>query len=91
MLRNYHEWLKSLSPSERVELNELPPADRVAKIKQLVHRQEAARRHAQSVELLTRRNMSNILKWIEDIAWQHRDKLVSEMSEQHPRLVRKRE
>lgn len=81
VLRNYHEWLKSLSPSERIELNERPPAERVAKIKQIVHRQEAARRHAQSVELLSRRDMNGILEWIEDIAWQHREKLVSEMSD----------
>jgi len=42
VMQRYCEWVKTLTPYERAELRELPPAERIEKIKQL--REEQARR-----------------------------------------------
>jgi hypothetical protein len=80
VLVGYHDWLKTLSFSERAELAELPPDERVERIKESLRRQEIRRQHEQRVELLTPRDMRSILNWIEDIAWRQRDDLIAAMS-----------
>jgi hypothetical protein len=75
VLVGYHEWLKTLSPSERYGLAEMPPADRVERIKQIMRRQELERQR----ELLTSSDKREIVRWLEDIVWQHRDRLIKEM------------
>ena len=79
-LVGYHEMLKTLSASERAKLAESPPAERVEAIESIVRRQQREREHRQRVELLTSRDMRNVVRWIEDLAWRERQRLIAEMS-----------
>lgn len=82
VLKQYHEWLKTLSSSQRAELADLGPADRVAQIKQIMQQQEAARQQFRRAELLSPKDAQEIVRWIEDILWAHRERLVAQMSPQ---------
>jgi Protein of unknown function (DUF3106) len=79
VLKNYHEWLKTLSPSQRAELADLGPADRVAQIKRVKQQQDTAREQARQAEVLTSKDMQEIVRWTEDLLWAHRDRFVPEM------------
>jgi hypothetical protein len=79
VLKNYHEWLKTLSPAERAELAELAPEDRVKRIKQLQQRQRVARQEAQLAEVLSVKDMQAIIRWTENILWEHRDKVLEQL------------
>jgi hypothetical protein len=81
VLKQYHEWLKTLSPGERAELAELSPADRVAKIKQFQQRQRTAKLQVQRTEALTPQDMRVVLRWTQDLLWEHREKLFKDMPE----------
>ena len=50
VMHRYYEWLKTLTPYQRAELRELPPAERIERIKQL--RQEQADRHGRWARLV---------------------------------------
>ncbi|HEX3725487.1 MAG TPA: hypothetical protein VHV08_04565 [Pirellulales bacterium] len=80
VLKHYHEWLKTLSPAEREELADLPPEERVARIKQIKERQHSFRVQAQRVEALTRQDMQKIMQWTEARLWDRRDQIISEMT-----------
>jgi hypothetical protein len=89
VLKEYHEWLKTLSPGERAELSELPPEQRVQRIKQIKERQHAARVQAQRAEVLTSRDMRAILHWTEEFLWQHKDRVLKEVSSSWRKKIEK--
>ncbi|HEV3137664.1 MAG TPA: hypothetical protein VGZ26_07160, partial [Pirellulales bacterium] len=65
VLKHYHEWLKTLSPGQRAELADLGPADRVARIKRIRQQQEFARQQARRAELLSTKDVQEIVRWSE--------------------------
>jgi hypothetical protein len=81
VLLRYHEWLKTLTPSQRAELALLQPKERVQQIKRIQRQQQAAREHAHRVELLSNQDMQTIVQWTEDLAWKLRDRLLANMPE----------
>ncbi len=86
ILIRYHEWLKTLTPNQRADLADLPPEERVRKVKQLKHTQETMRQQALRAELLTSDDLREILDWTKQILWAHRDELLRDM----PDTVRKK-
>jgi hypothetical protein len=76
VLVNYHEWLKTLSPSQRYALEGMAPARRIEEIKQVMQEQQSRRQR----ELLTSNDKREVVRWLEDIVWQHRKRLINEMS-----------
>jgi hypothetical protein len=89
ILSGYHEWLKTLTPTERAELSELPPEQRIKRIKDIQRHQQHERDHAQRVELLNSRDMRAILSWIEDLVWANRDKLLAELPKDRKKWIEK--
>jgi hypothetical protein len=81
VLSRYHEWLKTLTPTQRAELADLPPAERVEQIKRIQKQQRIAREQAHRVEVLSSKDMRVILKWTEDLAWKRRERLLAGMSD----------
>lgn len=82
VLVRYHEWLKTLTPGQRAKLADLPPEERVAEIKRIQQRQQAARERTQRVELLSGGDMREILRWTGDFVWSHRQDLIADMSKE---------
>jgi hypothetical protein len=80
VLVRYHEWLKTLTPSQRAKLAELSPPERVAEIKRIQRQQNAVRERMRRAELLSPHDMREVLRWTEDFVWSRREGLVSEMS-----------
>jgi len=89
ILSGYHEWLKTLSPTERAELSELPPEQRIKRIKDIQRHQQHERDHAQRMELLTSRDMRAILSWMEDLVWANREKLLAELPKDRKKWIEK--
>jgi hypothetical protein len=81
VLLRYHEWLKTLTPSQRSELALLQPKERVQQIKRIQRQQQAAREQARRVELLSNQDMRTVVRWTEDLAWELRDRLLANMPE----------
>ncbi len=81
VMARYHEWLKTLSPSERAQLGELPPDKRVKRIKEIQQKQHATRLQQHRAQLLSSQDMHAIVKWSEDVVWAHRDSLLADLPE----------
>jgi len=73
ILERYHEWLKTITPSQRARLAELPARQRVEEIERIVRSQ----RDAQRLELLTEKDTREIRNWVEKLVEEHRDELVA--------------
>ena len=78
---NYHEWLDTLLPSVRDELDDLPDDERLARVIQINAEQET-RRKKELDEAPTRRTWPRSSSWFEDLSWQSRQKLLTPLSEQ---------
>ncbi len=81
VLSRYHEWLKTLTPTQRSELADLPPQERVQQIKKIQRQRQMAREQAHLNEVLSKKDLTAIVQWVEDLAWQRRERLLSGMSE----------
>jgi hypothetical protein len=79
VLARYHAWLKTITPSQRAALADLPPDERVAQIKLIQRRQEDAQR----LQPLTREDRGKIRRWIDALIDQHRAELVAGISERY--------
>jgi hypothetical protein len=65
-LDRYHEWLKTLTSAQRVELLELPTDERVERIKDLMQEQERKRLRDLGGRQLPEADTDAIFKWLED-------------------------
>lgn len=81
VLVRYHEWLKTLTPTQRAELADLPPKERVQAIGRIQRQQHAAREQAHRAELLSSQDVRAIVGWAEDVAWKRRDRVLEKMPE----------
>jgi hypothetical protein len=77
ILERYHEWLKTITPSERATLAELRPEKRVEQIAHIQRRQQTAQR----LEHLERQDTREIMRWIYDLVKKHRDDVIADMDE----------
>lgn len=82
VLARYHEWLKTLTPSQRAKLAELLPAERVAEIKRIQQQQNSARERMHRADLLSWVDMKEVLSWTEDFVWTRRKDLLADMSKE---------
>ena len=87
VLERYHEWLKTITPSQRATLAELPPRQRV---KQLEHIQRGQRADEQ-LELLSRHDRRNIMGWISALVKEHRQDVLASMSQEDRRRFNERD
>jgi len=72
----YHEWLKTLSPSDRADLLALPPADRLARVKTLKHDQEARAATLAGGAHLIGKDIIALSRWMEQFATDHETELL---------------
>ena len=77
VLIHFHEWLKTLTPSQRAELADLPPQQRVQAIQRLQKQQQMARDRTHRTELLSREDVRKIVRWAEAAAWTRREDLLA--------------
>ena len=79
----YHEWLKTLTPSQRTSLAELEPSERVEEIRRIKKDQRIALERHQRVEVLSPSDMKEILAWTEDFVWQSKKTLMADMPKEY--------
>ncbi len=80
VLARYHEWLKTLTSSQRAELAALPTEQRVQQIKRLQRQQQAARERAHHSEVLSKQDKIEIVRWLEDFVWKRREAVIASLS-----------
>ncbi len=73
VLERYHEWLKTINTTQRAKLAEMPVKERIEAIEHLRRTQ----RDAQRLEPLTRDDMRDIRRWVDELVELHRDELVA--------------
>ena len=79
-LSRYSQWLRSLSSAERAELLVLPCDERIAKIKEIVRRQEAQRFRQFAGSDLPDQDKDIIYEWLKEFVAKHEDEIVSALS-----------
>lgn len=77
ILERYHEWLKTITPSQRAELAELPYDKRVERIERIQRHQKIGQR----LESLAPQDTPAIMRWIYDLAKKYGDDVVADMDE----------
>jgi len=76
VMKNYHDWLKTLSTNQRTSLRGKSESERVAYIKQiLADQQKAAWRKL--AEQTSPEDLETIYNWLAEFVKEHRDKLAS--------------
>jgi len=83
----YNDWLKSLSPSQRVELAELSGQERIAKIKQFMQEQESQRFSQLVKTRLGQEDVRTIFAWLHEYAQRHERELLSRLSDEARKRV----
>jgi hypothetical protein len=78
VLIRYHEWLETLMSNVHEELDYLPEDGRIDRIRQLKHEQ-AARREQEVKEAPTAHDLTAIISWFEDFAWQNHQPLFNSL------------
>ena len=76
VMARYYEWLKTLSSRERTELGELPPADRLKRIKEIRESQKLAA-ETKGADALTGNDWFPIWRRIGEVAWRDRDTIIA--------------
>lgn len=78
VLTHYHDWLRTLKPLERDELLSLPAEERIERIRKLMAEQEKTR-FRQMADNVPPEDLEAILKWLEDFAESHRERILENM------------
>lgn len=86
VLEGYTRWLKTLSSGQRADLLNLPPAERIAKIKQLLQQQESARLRGLITSELSDQDVKAIAQWMDDLVERRMPQLLAEMPMLRERL-----
>jgi hypothetical protein len=84
VLERYHEWLKTLSPEQRAELEGLAAEARIKRIRELMTRQREEhnrRRPRFGGPSLPKEDQQAIYSWFSDLVWQHRREILAEIPE----------
>jgi hypothetical protein len=81
-LERYHHWLSTLSSGERNELLSLPQDKRIAKIKELMNKQEEQRFKTLVAAKLTKEDREAILRWLGQYVDEHRDEIMESLPEE---------
>lgn len=85
VMTRFCDWLKTLSSGQRAELLDLPPAKRIARIKEIMGQQEAAR-FKEYTGNLPENDRDRIYKFLEEFVAEHEDRIKERM----PRDMRDR-
>jgi hypothetical protein len=82
-LDRYYEWLKTLTTKQRADLLELPPDQRIERIKQLMQEQERARLRELRGERLPEADIDAIFNWLDAFLQEHEEEYLNRFSESH--------
>jgi hypothetical protein len=90
VLDRYYEWLKTLSPEHRAELEDMEAGARIKRIRELVtrEREEHNRRRPRfGGEPIPKEDLDALYKWFSDLVWQRRDDILAEMPESRRKQI----
>ncbi|MCI0358048.1 MAG: hypothetical protein L0211_06175 [Planctomycetaceae bacterium] len=81
LMGRYCDWLKGLNPRERDEVLSLPADKRIARIKEIVSRQEGQRFTEYVNFHLPKPDQDAIYKWLDDFVAKHEEEILDQLSE----------
>jgi hypothetical protein len=87
-LDRYHEWLKTLTSAQRVELLELPTDERVERIKELMQEQERKRLRDLGGRQLPEADTDAIFKWLEDYMHKNEEQFLERLPKEFAAKLR---
>src|SRR5262249_16716647 len=79
ILAHYHEWLKTLSPSQRARLADLAPKERIEQTKRIQAGQREAREQQHLTQLVTADDLQEVQQWMEELIWSHQEEFLAEL------------
>jgi hypothetical protein len=86
-LARYHAWLGTLSSSQRAEVRDLPPDQRIPRIKELLKQQEVQRFQA-FVGNLDEPDRQAIFNWLGEFVLAHEDEILEVLPREERRRIR---
>src|SRR5262245_56059345 len=87
LMGRYCNWLKGLNPRERDEMLSLPVEKRIARIKEIVIRQEAHRFTDYITYHLPKPDQAAIYKWLEEFVGKHEQEILACLSPEDRRRI----
>ena len=76
VMHRYYDWLKSLRSSTRAELRDLPKQKRIARIREIMRKQELDRFQRLANDQLPKSDLDWIFKWVQQYVKRHQDELM---------------
>jgi hypothetical protein len=76
----YHAWLNGLRPGQRADLKDLPPQQRVARIRELLEAEAAQRFHRFAEDQLEFEDRRVIGEWLRTVARDYEDEVLERLS-----------
>ena len=76
----YHAWLNGLRPGQRADLKDLPPEQRVARIRELLEAEAAQRFHRFAEDQLEFEDRRVIGEWLRTVAREYEDEVLERLS-----------
>ncbi|MEX2175182.1 MAG: hypothetical protein WD872_12540 [Pirellulaceae bacterium] len=89
VMQRYCDWLDSLESGPRLAVLNLPPAERIEMIKELVSDQESKRIQDYVQYDLPEKDRDAIYRWLEKFVDQHEDDILDELHDDDRRRIRK--
>jgi hypothetical protein len=86
-LKRYHAWLGTLSPIDRDDIRDLPPEQRIPRIKELLKQQEMQRFQA-FVGNLGDDDRQAIFKWLGEFVLAHEEEILEQLPNDERRRIR---
>jgi Mg/Co/Ni transporter MgtE len=84
----YHNWLKTLHPGQRAELLNLPPSDRIARIRSIMDEQSVQRISRFAASQLDREDVDAIRDWLNRYVDTHEAQILARLPEDSRALIR---
>ena len=79
VMARYDEWLKTLSPGQRADLLELPPADRIARIKEIQQQQESRRVREITAQQIEPEDVRVLFTWVYEFVGRHEAEVLAQI------------
>jgi hypothetical protein len=80
VLVRYHAWLNGLRPGQRADLKDLPPEQRITRIRETLEAEAAQRFHRFAEDQLEFDDRRVIGEWLRNLAREHEDEVLKRLS-----------
>jgi hypothetical protein len=87
VMDRYHSWLSGLRPGQRADLLDLPPEERLERIREILEAQAVQRFHRFAEDQLDSDDRRTINEWLRRVQKQHEEEILERFTERHRGMI----